>query len=257
MKPYFKSKDNRFTLYYEDCIEVMQNLPECSIDMIFADPPYFLSNGGLTCKSGKAVSVNKGDWDKSKSITDDHIFNFNWIKECQRLLTKDGTIWISGTFHNISSVGLCLQTHGFRILNNVIWQKTNPPPNLGCRCFTHSTETILWAAKSDKSKYFFNYKEMKKINNDKQMKDVWQFSSSGKKEKLQGKHPTQKPLALLERIIVASTQPDDLILDPFSGSSTTGIMAYRLGRKYIGIEKEKEYLSLSKKRFKAEFKNGN
>jgi site-specific DNA-methyltransferase (adenine-specific) len=223
--------------------------------MIFADPPYFLSNNGITCRGGKQTSVNKGIWDKSKGVKENHKFNKLWIRKCKRVLQDSGTIWISGTFHNIYSVGLALQESKFKILNNITWQKTNPPPNLGCRCFTHSTETILWA-KSDQSKHYFNYKEMKKINNNKQMKDVWQFSATSKKEKICGRHPTQKPLALLDRIIVASTEKNDLILDPFSGSGTTGIVANRLNRRYIGIEKEEEYLNLTKNRFLSEIKNG-
>ena len=257
LRPYFKTKDKLFTLYHGNCIEILQNLPECSIDVIFADPPYFLSNNGTTCSGGKSVSVNKGTWDKSHGVLIDHDFNKRWLQECWRVLTSNGTIWVSGTYHNIYSVGFALQSLEYRILNNITWEKPNPPPNLGCRCFTHSTETVLWAAKSDKSKYLFNYKDMKKINNDKQMKDVWQFTSPLKKEKLQGKHPAQKPIALLERIIIASTQPNDLILDPFNGAGTTGIAAYKLGRRYIGIEIEKEYLDLTKKRFKVELKNGN
>jgi len=255
IEPYFQSNDGKFTLYYGDCLETLKSLDRCSINMIFADPPYFLSNNGYTCKSGKRVSVNKGKWDKSLGLNDNHKFNKQWIKKCKRVLSANGTMWVSGTYHNIYSVGMALQELNFKIINNIIWQKPNPPPNLSCRYFTHSTETVLWA-KSDKSKHFFNYKEMKKINNNKQMKDVWQFSAPSKKEKAAGKHPTQKPLALLERIIVASTQSEDLILDPFNGSGTTGIAAYRLNRKYIGIDKDESYLELTKNRFILENKNG-
>ena len=248
IKPVFISKDKDFTLYNGDSLKILKDFEESFVDMIFADPPYFLSNGGNTWKSSKSASVNKGKWDKSKGIAIDNEFNFNWIKECNRVLRENGTIWVSGTFHNIYSVGLNLQILGFRILNNITWEKPNPPPNFGCRCFTHSTETILWAAKSAKSKYFFNYKAMKEINS-KQMKDVWRISPPKKDEKKFGKHPTQKPEALLDRIIVASTQPGDLILDPFCGSGTTIISATKVGRKSIGIDMEKEYCDLTIKRF--------
>lgn len=253
IKPYFQSDDGYFTLYHGDCFKIIKALQKSSIDMIFTDPPYFLSSGGSTCSGGKRVSVNKGKWDKSTEIKAIHKFNKRWIRLCKRVLKECATLWISGTYHNIYSVGLSLQELEFKILNNIIWQKPNPPPNLGCRCFTHSTETILWA-KLDKSKHCFNYKAMKKINNNKQMKDVWNFTSPPKREKLSGKHPTQKPLALLERIILASTNVGDLVFDLFSGSGTTGIAAYRLKRKYIGIELDKKYLNLTKRRFLSEFK---
>jgi site-specific DNA-methyltransferase (adenine-specific) len=253
IKPYFQSDDGYFTLYHGDCFEVIKILDKSSVDMLFADPPYFLSSGGSTCKNGKRVSVNKGKWDKSVEIKDIHKFNKRWIRLCKRTLKKCATLWISGTYHNIYSIGLALQELEFKILNNIVWQKPNPPPNLSCRYFTHSTETILWARPG--KKHCFNYKEMRKINNNKQMKDVWNFTSPLKKEKLSGKHPTQKPLALLERIILASTSVGNLVCDPFSGSGTTGIAAYRLSRKYIGIEKNKKYLDLTIKRFLSEFKN--
>ena len=252
-KPYFISKDNNFILYKGDCLQILKDIPKCSVNMVFADPPYFLSNNGLTCHNGKLVPVNKGKWDKSKGTKIDHKFNKIWIKKCKRVLHNDGAIWISGTHHNIYSVGLALQELQFKILNNITWEKPNPPPNLSCRYFTHSTETLIWAAKSDKSRYCFNYDIMRSENNNKQMKSVWNFTSPLKKEKLEGKHPTQKPIALLERVIRASSKPEDLILDLFNGGGTTGIAAYKLGRRYIGIEKEEEYLNLTKRRFLSEF----
>ena len=198
---------------------------------------------------GKMVTVNKGKWDKSDSLKDKHRFNKKWIKECYRILKDNGTIWISGTLHNIYSIGMALEEEGFKIINNITWQKTNPPPNLACKTFTHSTETILWARKDlKKCRYKFNYELMKDINKGKQMKDVWTASLTKPSEKKCGKHPTQKPLELLERIILASTDENDIILDPFSGSGTTGIAANKLGRNYIGIDKEKQYLDLSIKR---------
>ena len=247
IKPYYEIDNCKLIL--GDSFEILPKIKSQSIDMIFADPPYFLSNGGSTCKSGKRVSVNKGDWDKKDSLKKIHTFNRRWIHMCKRVLSSSGSIWISGTFHNIYSIGMALQQEDFIILNNITWQKTNPPPNLGCRCFTHSTETILWAClKQNKSNHIFNYKEMKLQNGNKQMKDVWQGSLTRKKEKSEGKHPTQKPLYLLERIIEASTNESSLILDPFCGSSTTGIAAVRLNRQFIGIDKEIKYLELSKRR---------
>lgn len=245
---YFDEED--FKLINDDVFEATKCMQEKTFDMIFADPPYFLSNNGITCSGGKMVSVNKGEWDKEVSLKEKHEFNRKWIKECYRILKDDGTIWISGTLHNIYSIGMALEEEGFKIINNITWQKTNPPPNLACKTFTHSTETVLWARKDiKKAKYKFNYELMKKLNNNKQMKDVWTTSLTKLSEKKFGKHPTQKPLELLEKIILASTNENDLILDPFSGSGTTGIAAKKLNRKYVGIDKEKEYLDISIKRY--------
>lgn len=247
---YYFETDN-FKLIYNDIFKAIKKVEDKSIDMIFADPPYFLSSDGITCSGGKMVSVNKGEWDKTLSIKEKHKFNKKWIKECYRILKDNGTIWISGTLHNIYSIGMALEEEEFKIINNITWQKTNPPPNLACKTFTHSTETILWARKDLKNiKYTFNYEIMKKLNNNKQMKDVWTTSLTKPSEKKQGKHPTQKPLEILDKIILASTNENDLVLDPFCGSSTTGISAVTLNRRYIGIDNEKEYLEISKKRFK-------
>lgn len=247
---YYFETDN-FKLIYNDIFKAIKKVEDKSIDMIFADPPYFLSSDGITCSGGKMVSVNKGEWDKTLSIKEKHKFNKKWIKECYRILKDNGTIWVSGTLHNIYSIGMALEEEEFKIINNITWQKTNPPPNLACKTFTHSTETILWARKDLKNiKYTFNYEIMKKLNNNKQMKDVWTTSLTKPSEKKQGKHPTQKPLEILDKIILASTNENDLVLDPFCGSSTTGISAVRLNRRYIGIDNEKEYLEISKKRFK-------
>lgn len=248
--PYYYSDDT--TLYWGDCCEVLRAMPKESVDMIFADPPYFLSNGGMSVHSGKRFCVDKGDWDKDTGLQDKHNFNREWISLAKDILKVTGTIWISGTFHNIFSVGMALEEIGFKILNNITWQKTNPPPNLGCRQFTHSTETILWAKKDDKkAKHYFNYELMKSINGSKQMKDVWEGPLTPAKEKTEGKHPTQKPLYLLNRIIQASTQEGDLILDPFLGSGTTGVSAKALGRKFIGIEQDLEYVDLAMRRIQA------
>lgn len=248
-------KDNNFELINGDCFKVLKSIKEKSIDMIFADPPYFLSSGGISCNSGKQVNVNKGAWDKSISIIERIKYNRKWIRLCKKVLKDNGSIWISGTFHNIYSIGVALELEGFSIINNITWQKPNPAPNLACRCFTNSTETILWARKlinKKKGHHTFNYKLMKEENNGRQMKDVWLIKFPSKKEKEFGKHPTQKPIALLERIIKCSTNENDLILDPFSGSGTTGIAAYRLKRRYIGIENEENYLKLSKERYLSE-----
>ncbi|CDE11186.1 dNA (Cytosine-5-)-methyltransferase [Clostridium sp. CAG:354] len=249
-KFYFKSENGSFSLINGDTFKVLKKIEDKTFDIIFADPPYFLSNNGITCSGGKMISVNKGDWDKSLTLKEKHSFNKRWIKECYRILKDTGTIWISGTLHNIYSIGMALEESGFKILNNITWQKTNPPPNLACKTFTHSTETILWARKDLKNvKYTFNYDAMKQMNANKQMKDVWTTSLTKPSEKKQGKHPTQKPLEILDKIILASTKENDLILDPFCGSSTTGISAVKLGRKYIGIDNEKEYLDLSIRRY--------
>lgn len=251
VRPYFESED--YQLFSGDTMELLSKLKKESIDVIFADPPYFLSNDGITCQGGKMVSVNKGDWDKIKNqnhlVKEKHAFNRKWIKLSKRILKPNGTIWISGTFHNIYSVGMALEQEGFKIINNITWQKTNPPPNLACRCFTHSTETILWAKKDDKkARHFFNYQRMKEINDGKQMKDVWTGSLTKKSEKSFGKHPTQKPQYLLERIIMASAQKGEVVLDPFCGSGTTGVEALKQDCKFIGIDNNEEYLDITKQR---------
>lgn len=254
---YFNSDD--FNLYLGDALNLLGKITPKSIDMIFADPPYFLSGGGISCHSGRRVSVNKGDWDKKIDAEEKLIFNRKWIKLCREILKDDGTIWISGTFHNIYSIGVALELEGFAIINNITWQKANPAPNLGCRCFTHSTETILWARKQltlkKKGNHYFDYQLMKNINCGKQMKDVWDLPLVSKQEKKYGKHPTQKPLPLLERIILASSKKGDLILDPFNGSGTTGIACHKLNRRYIGIDESKEYLDLTIKRFENNTQN--
>jgi site-specific DNA-methyltransferase (adenine-specific) len=247
--PVFQSKIKDFSLYHGNCMEVMAQLPEQSVDLIFADPPYFLSNDGISCQSGKMVSVNKGKWDRSMGFAGNYQFTKEWIAQCQRLLKPNGSIMISGTSHIIHIVGCCLDELGFKILNDITWQKAAPPPNLSCRYFTHATETIIWAGRDKKTKHKFNYADMKKANGDKQMTSVWKFSAPGKDEKIYGKHPTQKPLALLERIVLAASSPGDVVLDPFSGSATTGLAAIRNNRSYIGIEMDAQYIDLSIKRY--------
>jgi len=250
----FRDEEAGVLLYQAECIKFMDILiekyPDGVFDMIFADPPYFLSNGGVTCYAGKMVKVDKGKWDKSNGVNENHKFNLSWLSRCQKLLKKNGTIWVSGTHHVIYSVGFAMQQLEMKILNDIAWEKPNPPPNLSCRYFTHSTETIIWAAKNKYSKHCFNYEEMRNLNNGKQMKTVWSIPAPNGDEKVFGKHPTQKPLKLLERIILASTLENDLIFDPFSGSSTTGLAAIKLSRLFVGCELEDEYIALSMKRIK-------
>ena len=243
-----------FTLLHGHCIRLMGEF-DFKFDMIFADPPYFLSNGGISVQSGKVVCVDKGEWDKGGTPEHIDLFNEEWIAECREHLTENGTIWISGTYHNIFSVANKLTQLGFKILNVITWAKTNPPPNISCRYFTYSTEFIIWARKCPKKPHYFNYDLMKLLNENKQMTDVWRLPAIARWEKSQGKHPTQKPLALLVRIILASTRHGAWILDPFSGSGTTGIAASLTGRRYLGIEREKEYLDLSIRR-RVELENG-
>ncbi|HET7624466.1 MAG TPA: site-specific DNA-methyltransferase, partial [Verrucomicrobiae bacterium] len=284
-------------LYQNNCLAVLDAIaakyPEGRFDMIFADPPYFLSNGGITCHAGKMVSVHKGDWDKSQGPELNHEFNRAWLERCRNVLKPNGTIWVSGTHHVIFSVGFAMQQLGFKILNDIAWEKPNPPPNLSCRYFTHSTETILWAAKSEKSKHVFNYAEMRKVTG-KQMKTVWRsgggmnglvderinekntdaqstnpnihssnnpttqdtdalspiwtMQAPGRAEKEHGKHPTQKPVALVQRCIEASTHKGDWVLDPFLGGGTTAIAALRAGRHFVGIELDAAHVQLAAKR---------
>lgn len=304
LETYYQSE--RACLLWGDAFGLLKKIKTESIAMIFADPPYFLSNGGITCQSGRMVSVDKASWDKLESFmeleeekisgektggkktsrkksdeetanrkktgeekanrnkaggekagrnktsghfAEKHSFNRRWIRLCRRVLKPEGTIWISGTMHNIYSIGAALEQEGFKLINNITWQKTNPPPNISCRCFTHSTETILWAKKDERrAKHYFDYSKMKEQNGGKQMKDVWTGGLTRASEKKEGKHPTQKPEYLLERIVLASTRKGEIILDPFCGSGTTGVAALRHGRSFIGIDNVKEYLEISRRR---------
>ena len=260
-KPYFLQ--NNFALYNENSLQLLQYMPENSVDMIFADPPYNLSNGGFTVHAGKRVSVHKGDWDKSKGFGDDLEFHTKWIELCHRVLKPAGTLWVSGTYHSIYQCGYAIQKTGFHILNDIAWFKPNASPNLSGRYFTASHETLIWARKDKNAKHTYNYKDMKNgdwHNDDsykkeaKQMRSVWDIPTPKPSEKIFGKHPTQKPIALLERIVLASTNPNDIVLDPFTGSSTTGLAAVKYGRKFMGVDMEKQYLNLSVKRFEEQGK---
>ena len=255
IKPVYETSET--VLYNDDCLEVMTRFPDNCTDMIFADPPYNLSNDGITCHAGKMVCVNKGKWDKSKSFDEDLEFHEKWISECRRILKPEGTIWISGTNHSIYQCGFLLQKLNFHILNDISWFKPNAAPNLACTTFAHSHETLLWAKKDKKAKHIFNYEKMKNgvFSEDKikipgkQMRSVWSIPTPSPDEKIFGKHPTQKPLALLNRIVLSSTDDGCLILDPFNGGGTTGVAAKIIGeRKYIGIDINEEFIRLTKER---------
>jgi len=257
----FDDPKHHIRLYQGDCLEILEHIPDDSFDLVFADPPYFLSNGGITCHAGKMVSVHKGDWDKLLGADADpvrvrmdkvHEFNRAWLAACQRVLKPNGSIWVSGTAHVIHSVGFAMQQLGFKLLNDISWVKPNPPPNLSCRYFTHATETIIWAAKNKKSRHTFNYKLMKETNRGKQMKSVWEIKPPESWEKKFGKHPTQKPVALLERILLASSNEGDQILDPFNGGGTTLLTAFRLARQAHGCELDLTHIKLSLRRICSE-----
>lgn len=258
----------RWNLVAGDALALLERMPEKSVDAAVVDPPYRLSNGGSSCHGGRRVRVDKGDWDASRGVEADHEFHLRWLRACQRVLKPSGTIWVSGTQHAIFSIGFAMQQLGFHLLNTVTWYKPNGAPNLACRFFTHSTELLLWAspAKLRPLGHTFNYPAMKaKYGGGKQVRDlwevweapepggaqvVWSVPTPGPKEKVNGRHPTQKPVALLERILLASTSPGDLVLDPFGGSGTTGVAAVRLGLSFIGIEQNPEYVELARKRIR-------
>ena len=255
IQPYFKSDRKDFYLLHGNTMDLLSQFDH-KFDMVFADPPYFLSNNGLSIQSGEIVSVNKGNWDKSRGLDYINDFNKKWLSIVREKMKEDATIWVSGTMHNIFSVGQILTELGFKILNIITWEKSNPPPNFSCRYFTHSTEQIIWARKSEKTPHYFNYELMKQLNGGKQMKDVWKLPAIAKWEKSCGKHPTQKPLSVLTRLILASTKDNAWILDPFTGSSTTGIAANLSNRRFLGIDQEEDFLIISKNR-KQEIENPN
>lgn len=250
--PDYADEKRGIRLYQANCLELLDRFaaahPDGLFDVVFADPPYFLSNGGITCHAGKMVKVDKGQWDKSRGPELNHEFNYEWLRRCQQVLKPNGTLWVTGTQHVIFSAGYALQQLGFKILNDIAWEKPNPPPNLSCRYFTHSTETVLWAAKNAKSKHFFNYKLMRQINGGKQMKTVWKIAAPAASEKSFGKHPTQKPVALVERCLLASSREGDLVLDPFVGAGTTSVAAVKLGRQCVGIDLDPASLKVAVRR---------
>lgn len=236
-----------FRLLKNDSFDQLSKITD-SFDMIFADPPYFLSDGGKTIRGNRIVTLNNGDWDRPRSEKEKDEFNYKWLALCREKLKKNGTIWVCGTFHNIHSVERCMIDLGYKILNVITWQKTDPPPSLTETRFNFSSEYIIWAAKSKESKHFLNASLLKSLNGGRHMPDVWRLPSVGLWEKRCGKHPTQKPLHLLYRIILACTHEGDNILDPFAGSCTTGIAANLLGRNFTGIDQSEEYLQLGQRR---------
>ncbi|WBH15351.1 site-specific DNA-methyltransferase [Sphingomonas radiodurans] len=240
-----------------DCIAHMRALPAKSVDMIFADPPYNLQLGGeLFRPDGSHVDAVTDDWDKFDSLKHYDAFTLAWLAEAHRLLKEDGTIWVIGSYHNIFRVGAAVQDLGYWILNDIVWRKANPMPNFRGTRFTNAHETLIWASKGEKAKYTFNYRSMKTLNDELQMRSDWEFPICGGQERLKGTdghkvHPTQKPEALLYRILLACTKPGDVVLDPFFGTGTTGAVAKRLGRRWIGIERETGYIDAAKARIAA------
>ena len=233
-----------------NALEVLPSIETASVDLAFVDAPYFLSNGGMTCKSGKSVPVDKGAWDESPGVRRMHEFNTSWLGQIQRVLRPHGAIWASGTHHVILSIGFAMQELGFDIINQAVWEKPCPPPNLACRSWTHSSEILLWAARDGSSQYVFNYEDVKRANGGKQ--DVWRgIMPPGKDEKTHRRHTTQKPLALLRKILSACTYKGHCVLDPFMGSGTTGVVCKELGLRFIGIEQEERYVRLARARIES------
>ena len=239
-----------------DSLKIMKTIPSKSVDLIFADPPYNLQlKDTLYRPDQTTVEAVTQDWDKFNTYKEYDNFTEQWLKESKRILKKGGALWVIGSYHNILRVGTSIQNHGFWILNDIIWHKTNPMPNFRGTRFTNAHETLLWCTTSREAKYTFNYQNLKELNDGKQMRSDWYIPICSGKERLrennnQRSHPTQKPEALMYRIILSSTNKGDIILDPFLGSGTTAVVAKRLQRNFIGIEQDKEYISLAKKRLK-------
>lgn len=245
MEQYYN--DNGFLLYHGDTVEILESLNR-KVDMIFADPPYFLSKGFTMRAKGRVKCFDKGIWDKARPLEEINQFNMSWLSKCRNILKDNGTIWVSGTYHNISSVSNCLMELGYKILNIIVWNKPDAPLTLSDSHFNFSAEYIIWARKYKDKRHFYNIELMKYINGGKRMSDVWNLPTTGLWEKTCGKHPTQKPLRLMYRIIMSSTQSGETILDPFAGSCTTGIAANLLGRTFIGIDQDARFLDLGIKR---------
>ena len=244
------------TLLRGDCIAEMAKLPDNCIDMIFADPPYNLQLGGdLFRPEGGRVDAVDNDWDKFDTLGSYDRFTKAWLREARRILKPNGSIWVIGSYHNIFRVGTALQDEGFWILNDIIWRKSNPMPNFKGTRFTNAHETLIWASQGEDAKYTFNYKAMKTLNDELQMRSDWVLPICGGQERLKRNgtkaHPTQKPEALLYRVMLACTKPGDVVLDPFFGTGTTGAVAKRLGRKWIGIEREDDYIEVALERIEA------
>ncbi len=254
IEPYHACPAGRFHLVHGDAVATMAKIPDRSVDLVFSDPPYFLSDGGSTCSGGERVAVDKGAWDESRGLAADHAFHRSWLEQVREVLKPSGTVWVSGTHHCIFSIGYAMQALGFHILNLVTWSKPNASPNLGCRQFTHSSEMLIWAAPREYQplRHTFNYELMKALAGGKQMRDHWSIPVTPAREKKLGHHSCQKPEALLERIIAASSLPGQLVLDPFCGSGTSGLVAVRRGRRYIGIDLDASYLDLTLRRMPLE-----
>jgi site-specific DNA-methyltransferase (adenine-specific) len=238
-------------VYLADCVDLMKLMPPGSVDVVFADPPYRLSTGGVTVKSGRLAPVHKGAWDRSMGFSDDHQFNVRWLKEACRILKPEGTIWVTGTHHIIFSLGFALQSMGCKVINQITWAKPDPPPNALHTAFTHAHETLLWAKKEYRSRHTFNYDLINSRDPSAQVSSVWRIPSVPRREKRHGYHPTQKPLRLVRRALLASSREGDLVFDPFCGSGTTGVAAKELGRFFVGAEKEGEYAELAGRRIGA------
>lgn len=241
MEPFYQTGNKEFVLYHGDTMELIGNICK-QVDMIFADPPYFLSKNISTRINGTWKTFEKGEWDRVRSQDDINAFNRKWLSECRNVLKEDGTIFVTGTYHNIFSVATCMVELGYKILNIIVWQKSDAKPTLSRNYFNFTTEYIVWARKNEKISHFFNCDLMEQLNGGVRMSDVWRIPFLSSWELKCGKHPTQKPLRLLNRIILASTHEGDTILDPFAGSCTTGIAANLLGRNFIGIDQDADYL---------------
>ena len=253
--PFTPRSDFGVCLFHGDSLAVLDDItaahPSGVFDMVFADPPYRLSNGGMTCSSGRSAPVDKGAWDRSQGPAADHEWNRSWLSRCQAVMKPDATIWVTGTQHNIFSVGFAMRELGMKILNIITWEKPDPPPNLSCRVFTHSTEFLTWAARNDRSRHRFNYDRMCQLAGNRQMQTVWRIAPPGVDEKQHGRHPTQKPLALLRRVLLASTMEGDTVLDPFVGSGTTAVAALETGRQCVGIDSDAGFLEIAARRVRA------
>jgi len=244
------------TLLQGDCIAIMRTLPEASVDMIFADPPYNLQLGGdLFRPEGGRVDAVDDAWDQFDSYGAYDAFCREWLTQARRILKPDGTIWVIGSYHNIFRVGALMQDQGFWILNDIVWRKANPMPNFKGTRFTNAHETLIWASQGEKARYTFNYRAMKTLNDELQMRSDWVLPICAGPERLKKDghkaHPTQKPEALLYRVLLACTNPGDVVLDPFFGTGTTGAVARRLGRRWIGIEREDSYCAVARERIAA------
>jgi site-specific DNA-methyltransferase (adenine-specific) len=235
-------------VYLADCVDLMKIMPPASVDMIFADPPYRLSNGGVTVKNGRLAPVDKGAWDRSTGFEADHRSNVRWLREARRILKPDGTIWVTGTHHIIFSLGFALQSMHFKLINQITWAKPDPPPNALRTAFTHAHETLLWASKGKGASHTFNYDLINSPDPHSQVSSVWRIPAVPLEEKSHGRHPTQKPLRLVRRAVLACTGEGDLIFDPFCGSGTTGVASKELGRFFVGAETKREFAQLAGRR---------